>query len=159
MARQRRTRGMCNRLHIRKMKVATSEAAPTLIDGPHQDNLPVQPVAQRPGIERSRQRLLPALPSICLEGPLGALLETGVENPLARRSQHETRTQHVSYLRRQENHHRHLANRQWPSDLADHQVHGPEERQDDGDQCERRQAAALAIQIRGANSVLREPAA
>jgi hypothetical protein len=54
MARQRRARGMCNRLHIRKMKGATSEGVLTLIDCPHQDNLPVQPVAQRPGIERSR---------------------------------------------------------------------------------------------------------
>ena len=72
MARQRRARGMCNRLHIRKMKNATSEAVLTLIDGPHQDNLPVQPVAQCTGIERSRQRLLPALPSICFEGPVGA---------------------------------------------------------------------------------------
>ena len=54
MAHQRRVRGMCNRLHIRKMKGATSEAVLTLVDSPHQDNLPVQPVAQRPGIERSR---------------------------------------------------------------------------------------------------------
>jgi hypothetical protein len=61
---------------MRKMKGATSEAVRTLIDGPNQDNLPVQPVAQRPGIERSRQRLLAAPASICLEGPLGASLET-----------------------------------------------------------------------------------
>jgi hypothetical protein len=47
MARQRRASGMCNRLHIRKVKGATSEAVLPLIDGSHQDNLPVQPVAQR----------------------------------------------------------------------------------------------------------------
>ena len=44
---------MCNRLHISEMKGATSEAVLTLIDGPPQDNLPVQPVAQRRGIKRS----------------------------------------------------------------------------------------------------------
>jgi hypothetical protein len=76
MARQRRAGGMCNRLHIRKIKGATSEAVLTLIDGVHQDNLPVQPVAQRPAIERSRKHLFPAPPSICFEGPLGASPET-----------------------------------------------------------------------------------
>ena len=76
MACQRRARGMCNRLHIRKMKGATPEAGLTLIDCPHQDNLPVQPVAHRPGVERSRQRLLRALPSLFSEGPLGASPET-----------------------------------------------------------------------------------
>ena len=61
---------------IRKMKDATSEAVLTLIGCPPQDNLPVQPVAHCPGIERSRQRLLPAPPSICFEGPSEASPET-----------------------------------------------------------------------------------
>jgi hypothetical protein len=47
MARQRRARGMCNRLHMRTIKGATTKTALTLIDCPHQDILPVQPVAQR----------------------------------------------------------------------------------------------------------------
>jgi hypothetical protein len=78
MARQRRTRGMCNRLHIRKMKGATSEAVLTLIDCPRQDNLPVQPVAQSPGIERSRQRLLAANPGQVLQHT-GSLTGNGTQ--------------------------------------------------------------------------------
>jgi alpha/beta superfamily hydrolase len=97
MARQRRASGMCNRLHIRKMKGATSEAALALINCPHQDHLPVQAVAQRAGTKRSRQRLLAAHPRPSFEGTSGVSLQMAFENPLIRRSQHETRTQHLSY--------------------------------------------------------------
>jgi len=45
---------MCNRLHIRKMKGATSEVALTFIDYPHEGNLRVQLVAQLGRIWRSR---------------------------------------------------------------------------------------------------------
>ena len=86
MARQRRASRMCNRLHIRKMKGATSEAVLTLIDCPHQeDNLPVQPVAQCPGIERSRQRLLAAHPRLSFDGIQGVSLETELGDSIIRR--------------------------------------------------------------------------
>ena len=85
MARQRRARGMCNRLHIRKMKGATSGAVLRLIDGPHQDNLPVQPVAQCPGIERSRQRLLAAHPRPSFDGIRGVSPDTELRDSIIRR--------------------------------------------------------------------------
>jgi hypothetical protein len=43
---------------VAHMNAATPEKVLTTIDNPHEDNLTVQPVAQSPGIERSRQRLL-----------------------------------------------------------------------------------------------------
>jgi len=49
---ERRASGMCNRLHT--VKDATWDEMLRFFDSLHQDNLPVQPVAQRPGIERSR---------------------------------------------------------------------------------------------------------
>jgi hypothetical protein len=97
MAHQRRASGMCNRLHMRKMKVATWEAVLTLIDCLRQDNLPVQPVARRAGTKPSRERLLAAHPRTSFEGTRGVSLETEIRDSILRRRWHKARTQHRSY--------------------------------------------------------------
>jgi hypothetical protein len=56
-----------------------------LIDSPHEDNLPVQPVAQRPGTKRSRQRLLAAHPRTSFKGIRGISLETELGDSIIRR--------------------------------------------------------------------------
>ena len=54
----RRASWMCNR--VAHIKEASSEEILTLIDCLHEDNLPVQPVAQRLGIEPLKGPLAPA---------------------------------------------------------------------------------------------------
>jgi hypothetical protein len=49
---------MCNR--VAHIKEASLEEILTLIDCLHEDNLPVQPVAQRAGIKRLKKRLATA---------------------------------------------------------------------------------------------------
>ena len=57
-ARQGRASRLCNR--VAHMKDATSEEVLALINSPHQDNLLVQPVAQRLGVERLKEPVAPA---------------------------------------------------------------------------------------------------
>ena len=65
-------------------KDATWDEMLRFFDSPHQDNLPVQPVAKSPGIERSRQRLLAAHPRTSFKGIRGVSLETELRDSILR---------------------------------------------------------------------------
>jgi len=66
------------------------EQMPRLFNSLHQDNLPVQPVAHRPGNRGLPIAPVPARDGSSFKSKLGVLLESELENPLMKRSRYET---------------------------------------------------------------------